>query len=47
MLVMFAFTSVRSVGQSCQSGDCQPGGMAGPYTRAQTGENTAANSAMR
>jgi hypothetical protein len=43
MLMMFVFTSVCSMGQGCQSGDCQPGVIAGPYTAAQTAENTAAN----
>jgi hypothetical protein len=43
MLMMFVFTSVRSMGQGCQSGDCQPGVIAGPYTAAQTAENTVAN----
>jgi len=31
------------VGQGCQTGDCQPGIIAGPYTAAQTAENTAPN----
>ena len=43
MLILFVFTSVCSVGQGCQSGDCQPGVIAGPYTAVQTAENTTAN----
>ena len=43
ILILFVFTSVCSVGQGCQSGDCQPGVIAGPYTAAQTAQNTAAN----
>jgi hypothetical protein len=42
VLMLFAFTSVYSMGQSCQ-GDCQTGAIAGPYTAAQTAENTAVN----
>ena len=42
VLVLVAFTSVYSMGQSCQ-GDCQTGAIAGPYAAAQTAENTAAN----
>jgi len=43
MFMMFVFTSVYSLGQNCQSGDCQQGAIAGPYTAAQTAENTAPN----
>jgi len=43
LLVMCVLTSVCAVGQSCQSGDCQAGVIAGPFTAAQTAENTAAN----
>jgi hypothetical protein len=43
VFVICLLTAVYSVGQSCQSGDCQAGVVAGPYTAAQTAENTAAN----
>ena len=44
MFMMFVFTSVYSMGQGCQSGDCQLGGISpSPYTAAQTAENTAVN----
>ena len=43
MFVMFVFTSVYSLGQGCQSGDCQMGAIAGPYTAAETAENTTPN----
>ncbi len=43
MFMMFVFTSVYSLGQGCQSGDCQQGAIAGPYTAAETAENTAPN----
>ena len=42
VIMLFAFTSVYSMGQSCQ-GDCQTGAIAGPYAAAQTAENTAVN----
>jgi hypothetical protein len=42
VLILFVFTSVYSMGQSCQ-GDCQPGAIAGPYAAAQIAENTAVN----
>jgi hypothetical protein len=42
VLVLVAFSSVYSMGQSCL-GDCQTGAIAGPYAAAQTAENTAAN----
>jgi hypothetical protein len=42
VLVLVAFSSVYSMGQSCH-GDCQTGAIAGPYAAAQTAENTAAN----
>jgi Abnormal spindle-like microcephaly-assoc'd, ASPM-SPD-2-Hydin len=42
MFMMVVFTTVYSMGQSCQ-GDCQTGAIAGPYTAAQTAENTAGN----
>jgi hypothetical protein len=35
--------SVGVFGQNCQSGDCQTGVIAGPFTAAQKAENTAAN----
>jgi len=40
--MLFVFTSAYSMGQSCQ-GDCQTGAIAGPYTAAQTAENTDVN----
>ena len=43
LLAMLLFSSVCVAGQSCQSGDCQPGVIAGPFTAAETAENTAAN----
>ena len=43
MFMMCLFTSVCSLGQNCQSGDCQTGVIAGPYTASQTAENTAVN----
>ena len=43
LLVISLLTSVGAMGQNCQSGDCQAGVVAGPYTAAQTAENTAAN----
>jgi hypothetical protein len=43
IFMMFVFASAYSMGQGCQSGDCQMGVIAGPYTAAQTAENTAAN----
>lgn len=43
LLITFVFSSVWSMGQSCQSGDCQPGVIAGPYTATQTAKNTAGN----
>jgi hypothetical protein len=43
VLMLFLFTSVYSMGQSCQ-GDCQLGVISpNPYTAAQTAENTAVN----
>jgi hypothetical protein len=42
VLILFVFTSVYSMGQSCQ-GDCQTGAIAGPYAAVQTAENTAVN----
>jgi Abnormal spindle-like microcephaly-assoc'd, ASPM-SPD-2-Hydin len=42
VLVLVAFSSVYSMGQSCQ-GDCQTGQILGPYAAAQTAENTAVN----
>lgn len=43
MLVMFVFSSVCSVGQTCQSGDCQPGVISGPFTAPESAENTTPN----
>jgi hypothetical protein len=43
MFMMFVFTSVYSLGQGCQSGDFQQGAITGPYTAAETAENTAPN----
>jgi hypothetical protein len=43
MLVILAFSSVCSLGQTCQSGDCQPGVIAGPFTAPESAENTAPN----
>ena len=45
VLMLFVYTSVYSIGQSCQ-GDCQIGTIAGPYAAAQTAENTASNFAQ-
>jgi hypothetical protein len=42
VLMLFVFTSAYSMGQSCQ-GDCQTGAIVGPYTAAQTAENTDGN----
>jgi hypothetical protein len=42
VLMLFVFTSAYSMGQTCQ-GDCQTGAIAGPYTAAQTAENTDGN----
>jgi hypothetical protein len=36
-------TSVCSFAQTCQSGDCQPGAIAGPFSAPQVAENKAAN----
>jgi hypothetical protein len=35
--------SAQAVGQTCTSGDCQPGSIGGPLTTSQVVENTAAN----
>jgi Transmembrane protein 131-like N-terminal/Abnormal spindle-like microcephaly-assoc'd, ASPM-SPD-2-Hydin len=43
LFMMLVFTSVYSLGQVCQSGDCQQGAIAGPYSATQTAENTAPN----
>jgi hypothetical protein len=42
VLMLFVFTSAYSMGQTCQ-GDCQTGAIVGPYTAAQTAENTDGN----
>ena len=42
VLMLFVFTGAYSMGQSCQ-GDCQTGAIVGPYTAAQTAENTDVN----
>jgi hypothetical protein len=36
-------TSMYTLAQTCSSGDCQPGVIAGPYSAPQVAENTAAN----
>ena len=36
-------TSIYTIGQTCQSGDCQPGAIAGPYAATEKAENTAPN----
>src|SRR5579863_314694 len=43
LLAIVVLTSIGSWGQGCQSGDCQPGTIAGPFMAAQTAENTVAN----
>ena len=42
LLTGLLFSSIGALGQ-CQSGDCQEGTIAGPYTAAQTAEYTATN----
>ena len=41
--VAWLLTSVYTLAQTCQSGDCQPGVIAGPYAATETAENTAPN----
>jgi Protein of unknown function (DUF1573) len=43
VIVVLLMTSAYALGQSCPSGDCQLGAIAGPYSAAQTAENTASN----
>jgi len=43
LIVAFLLAGLHSYAQSCGSGDCQPGVIAGPYSAPQTSENTAAN----
>jgi hypothetical protein len=43
LIAAFLLAGLRLFAQSCGSGDCQPGVIAGPYSAPQTSENTAAN----
>lgn len=42
-IVAWLLTGLCSLAQGCQSGDCQPGVIAGPYSAPQVAENTASN----
>jgi len=43
LIVACLLASLHSLAQSCASGDCQPGTIAGPYSAPEAAENTAAN----
>jgi hypothetical protein len=43
LIAAFLLAGLRLFAQSCGSGDCQPGVIAGPYSAPQTSENAAAN----
>lgn len=43
LIAVCLLASVHSFAQSCASGDCQPGTIAGPYSAPEAAENTAAN----
>ena len=43
VITVCLMTSIYSLGQSCTSGDCQTGAIAGPYSASQVAENTMPN----
>src|SRR5579863_9192209 len=43
LIAAFLLAGLHSFAQSCASGDCQPGVIAGPYSAPETSENTAPN----
>jgi len=46
LLVAVLLSALSSFAQSCQSGDCQPGAIAGPYVAAQVAENATGHYAV-
>jgi hypothetical protein len=43
LLLLFLITSAAALGQGCQSGDCQPVTIGGPFMAAEVAENTSIN----